>query len=290
MTFDEYQKLAQETDQNSGKSERELIIPLLGLAGETGTLLTEYKKLMRDGPAHAHFNEMVSEDLGDILWYVTNVASKCGLSLSRIAERNIEKTRKRFLEPESAVDLFDDDCKPEEQLPREFVYTLAYREVNGAPKVALLDRNGEKVGDALTDNAYEEDGYRFHDVFHFAYAAILGWSPITRGILKRKRKSDNAKDEVEDGGRAGVIEEGITASVFEYATRHNLFEGVTRVDWQLLLGIQRLTGNLEVRRRTAAEWEKAILIGFEVWRKVRQNNGGTVKGDLRKHSLEFVGK
>ena len=52
--------------------------------------------------------------------------------------------------------------------------------------------SGEKIGDELTDNAYKDDGYRFHDVFHSAYVAILGWSPVIRKLLKRKRKSKQA--------------------------------------------------------------------------------------------------
>ena len=35
--------------------------------------------------------------------------------------------------------------------------------------------NDVVIGDALTDNAHIDDGYRFHDIFHFAYAAVLGW-------------------------------------------------------------------------------------------------------------------
>ena len=42
----------------------------------------------------------------------------------------------------------------------------------------------------------------FHDVFHLAYAAVLGWSPTTRALLKIKRKSRPEIDENEDGARA----------------------------------------------------------------------------------------
>jgi hypothetical protein len=56
----------------------------------------------------------------------------------------------------------------------------------------------------MADNAYERAGYRFHDVFHLAFAAVLGWSPITRALLKRKRKSSPEVDEVEDRGRSAT--------------------------------------------------------------------------------------
>ena len=42
---------------------------------------------------------------------------------------------------------------------------------------------------------------RFHDIFHLSYAAILGWSPTVRALLRCKRKSDPRVDEVEDGGK-----------------------------------------------------------------------------------------
>jgi len=43
---------------------------LLGLAGEAGTLLSEYKKHLRDGDAHQLHKERVAEELGDLLWYL----------------------------------------------------------------------------------------------------------------------------------------------------------------------------------------------------------------------------
>ena len=71
--------------------------------------------------------------------------------------------------------------------------------------------------------------YRFHDVFHLAHAAKLGWSPVLRGkLLKRKqedspdrkRRSDEEVNEVEDGGRAVVTDEAVVAYVWGYAKRH----------------------------------------------------------------------
>ncbi len=61
---------------------------------------------------------------------------------------------------------------------------------------------GINIGDRLTDNRLEPDDYRFHDVFHLAYAAILGWSPVLRALFKVKRKSCPKIDENQDGARA----------------------------------------------------------------------------------------
>ena len=97
MNFAEYQSQALETDQTSTRrSEDAQLIPLLGLAGEAGGLLSEYKKWLRDGPSHLRFVDHVHEELGDILWYLSNVASKYGLELEEIASANLAKTRARF--------------------------------------------------------------------------------------------------------------------------------------------------------------------------------------------------
>ena len=77
MDFNSYQKDALCTDHVSTRDDAaSLIVPMLGLAGETGQLLSEYKKHLRDGEAHRLFKERVSEELGDLLWYMANVASK----------------------------------------------------------------------------------------------------------------------------------------------------------------------------------------------------------------------
>ena len=51
----------------------------------------------------------------------------------------------------------------------------------------FLRCNGINIGDRLTDNKLEKDDYRFHDVFQLANAAILGWSPVLRALLRVKR-------------------------------------------------------------------------------------------------------
>jgi len=268
LTFEDYQLTAQGTDQvplSSAESslarERALMVPLLGLAGESGSLLTEYKKWLREGDAYVLFKDQIAEELGDVLWYVTNLASKAGLTLEDVATRNLKKIHDRWRTTEEGG-LFGprllDELFPEpEQLPREFRVELREFVDGGRVRVAVTF-NGQRYGDPLTDNAYEDDGYRFHDVFHFAYAAVLGWSPITRRTLKRKRKSEPRVDEVDDGARAAVIEEGVSAIVFNHAATHSFFEGVDRVEYDLLVTIKALTAQLEVHRFALNEWERAI--------------------------------
>lgn len=140
----------------------------------------------------------------------------------------------------------------------------------------------------MPTRADDPDGYRFHDVFHLAYVAVLGWSPVIRKLMKRKRKDDPRIDEVQDGGRAQVIDEGIAALVFDYAKNHNWLEGVVDLDYQLLRTIKGITSFLEVSERSMGEWQRAILLGFAVWRRVLANGGGRLLVDLDSKELTYL--
>ena len=155
--------------------------------------------------------------------------------------------------------------------------------------IAITTIDGAKYGDPLTDNRYEDDGYRFHDICHLSYASVLGWSPTMRALMRRKRKSDPKVDEVEDGGRAIVIEEGISAMVFSYAERRNFLEGAEGVNYDLLRTIKDMTSHLEVSARTEGEWERAIMTGFDIWRQVKTKGSGRIHADLEHGTIELVG-
>ena len=290
MDFANYQKKAQRTDQVPEQKDSEdmlfLIIPMLGLVGETGELLSEYKKNLRDGEAHMLFNERVCEELGDLLWYIANVASKFDLTLDEIAIANLNKLEGRWVMDSNKPPYFDSNFPEDERLPRQLLVELGDIK-NTYPHRSIILVNGEQFGAELMDNNYLPDGYRFHDVFHFAYAAVLGWSPVTRRLLKRKRKSNSRVDEVEDGGRATVIEEAIAALSFEYAQRHKMLDGVNTLDFQLLRTIKYMTTRLEVSQCTTGEWEKAILLGFKVWRSINDNCGGKISIDMDNQRIDY---
>ncbi len=294
MELSHYQKEALKTDQATDNHDRSLMISLLGLTGEAGSLLTEFKKHLRDGKAYYLFTEKITEELGDVLWYIANIASRQNLDLSQIAKKNLEKTQARWLSQEEIIGpitlherLFDEKFSKKEQLPRHFRVEIREVKVDGANKVFVTWDEGQ-FGDKLTDNSYEDDGYRFHDVFHLAYAVILGWSPICRRFFGRKRKSHTQIDEVEDGGRAAVIDEAISALVFDHAKSYSFYDGANTVTYELLRTIKDITERLEVRRCSMHEWEHAILEGFRVWRKVKDNKGGVIVGNLISRTIEYI--
>lgn len=123
MNFSEYQERALRSDKTQTSpnisDDEARLIPLLGLAGEAGQLLSEYKKRLRDGPGHVQFVDRVAEELGDILWYVSNVATKYDLSLDVIAQQNLSKVSSLYhLQPPDAA--FDADRLASERFPRRF--------------------------------------------------------------------------------------------------------------------------------------------------------------------------
>jgi NTP pyrophosphatase (non-canonical NTP hydrolase) len=287
MQFNEYQEAAACTDKLKGKDNEALMVSLLGLAGETGSLLTLYKKLLRDGDAYQAVKESIGEELGDILWYVAAVARRAGLEMSEIARFNLQKTGDRWTQACALSSVSFDEGYPDgERLPRRFVAEFTDSGERSSCTMTLRI-DGKQVGNMLTDNSYENDGYRFHDVFHLSYATMLGWSPVVRANLKLKRKSIPKVDEVEDGGRAIAIEEGISALIFANAERHTFFDGVHTLDWSLLRTCHEMTQGLEVGVRSLYEWEQAILKGYAVWRQVLQHRGGQIACDMRHRTFEF---
>jgi NTP pyrophosphatase (non-canonical NTP hydrolase) len=123
VKLDEYQQKAAATDASEIAKNPDLSVPMLGLAGETGSLLTLYKKRLRDGDAFQVAEERLSEEIGDILWYLAAITRRFGLSLESIATANLEKTRSRWLSGEQQT-LFDVEMPAAEQLPRQFTATL----------------------------------------------------------------------------------------------------------------------------------------------------------------------
>lgn len=279
LTFDRYQEIAADTDLD--RDSADLLIPLLGLAGEIGQLAAEYKKRhRRGGESYIGFEEVLPIELGDILWYLATLARKSGRPLSEIAHLNLSKTRDRYVKTDGTLAYsFDDGFSDNQRFPRQFNATFATHDEGGLTKCRLTI-NHEQYGALIDDNAHYSDDYRFHDIFHIAHAAVLGWSPVLRALIEAKRRDDGDTDRVEDGARAWATEEAVTAMIFELARIWNYFDGSDTVDDSILRAAKAVTARLEVNAQPTSEWEAAILTGYAAWRHLREHGGGTVAVDL----------
>ncbi len=206
------------------------------------------------------------------------------LSFARVLRANIAKVRGRFVKADPrSLPTFDRRFPIDEQIPDHFEIHVVQR-ANGK---CYLRWNGVFLGDPLTDNIGDRDGYRFHDVFHFAHAAVLHWSPVFRALIKQKRKSDPEVDEAQDGGRAIVVEEGLTAWLFARAKMQNYLQDQERLSFDLLKTLQQFVAGYEVAQCPLHLWEDAILQGYDAFRKLRKAQQGIMIGDRAKRSLTY---
>ena len=361
MTLDDYQSKSFQTARIEWANPEAQHIPALGVIGELGSVASELKKIIRDGSAYTEGRKNLSEEFGDLLWYVAAVATRHQLRLGAIAAGStavptprvhsidhvyplvaavanlVGSARKHDLRPnpankrwlvecitealrcllfslrceklklgdvlkanlskgdskfgvgpgEAPAPCYDRKFKVYERLPR-LLHVQVLERNRGKGRVEVLLRcKGMNIGDRLTDNARSDDGYRYHDVFHFAHAAVLGWSPVLRSMLRCKRKSDPEIDETQDGARAAIVEEAIAHTVFQYAESHSLLRSLKHIDHGVLLLIQRMVKNLEIEKRPMHEWERAIFVGFEAFRSLKKHKGGWLTLDAEARSLTF---
>ncbi len=96
MNFDEYQDITDKTAiyPNRGKN---IVYPTLGLTGEAGDVAEKVKKIIRDKDSNIDTDtvELIKKELGDVLWYLSQVAMEFGLTLNDVAEGNVKKLRSR---------------------------------------------------------------------------------------------------------------------------------------------------------------------------------------------------
>ena len=97
MTFDEYQKAAHATSKNTSIGGDKLIYPVLGMGDEVGEVLGKVKKVYRDkdGSMEAQDKYAIAQELGDVLWYLSETSFQLGFDLSLVAALNIEKLADR---------------------------------------------------------------------------------------------------------------------------------------------------------------------------------------------------
>lgn len=244
---------------------------------ELGYMAAQLLKAEKDSPN-------VREKLIHFARLYLQAIQSTGLSFAKVVKGNLIKTLGRFTIPDKdSLPDFDAVFPEEEQLPRHFEIHITQRKSGQC----YLRWNGVFIGSPLTDNIRDPDGYRFHDVFHLAHAAILHWSPTFRALIKQKRKSDPVFDEAQDGGRAIVVEEGLTAWLYSYSKELDYFEGHDGVSFDALKTIQKFIQGYEVDKCPLKLWEDAIIQGYSVFRQVRKNNGGIVMGDRENRTISY---
>ena len=95
--FNAYQRESRKT-WSLIHTDHPIVYPTLGLANEAGEVAGKVKKIFRDkgGQISEEDRESLKHELGDVLWYLTQICTELGLSLDEVASANIEKLFSRL--------------------------------------------------------------------------------------------------------------------------------------------------------------------------------------------------
>ncbi len=297
LTFEEFQEIAWQTITEEIHSNEDALLARLIRKSANLMKYFSYGKLQEKDITSSHLERI----LGDILWYLTVFAKNNDINLNTVAQENYSKTVGRWkMEGSIPTKRLDSRDKPEERFPEKMSFVVMPK---GCESVEVLfeDQN-IFVGDPLDDNAYIEDGYRYHDAFHMAFAAILTWSPVLRKLLRLgkgellnsgknfHRFHSKEKANAEDGARARITEEAIAKIVHSYATEvdgERLLADKKVVSTEILDQIRIFTKHYEVHMVKQWEWEIAIIEACKIYVALRENGGGRVKLNLKERSILF---
>ena len=96
MELSEYQSRSRATAVYPDAGDN-LLYPTLGLCGEAGEVAEKIKKMVRDdaGVLTGERRAALAKELGDVLWYLAQLATEADLDLDVVAEANLEKLSSR---------------------------------------------------------------------------------------------------------------------------------------------------------------------------------------------------
>lgn len=96
-SFSTYQRESRKT-WNVIPTDHPIVYPTLGLANEAGEVAGKIKKIFRDkgGKITEEDRQALKYELGDVLWYLTQICTELGLSLEEVAATNLEKLFSRL--------------------------------------------------------------------------------------------------------------------------------------------------------------------------------------------------
>lgn len=296
LNFNEYQNIAWMTAASELRnSDDELLARLIKNASHLMRYIAN--KGLSDQDEKRNRLEVL---LGDVLWYIAVFAKKNSISLNDVAQSNYNKTVGRWRLAESKpTNRLDSRDSHEEKLPNEMSFLFKPTDKDHV-EIFFEDQN-IIIGDPLNDNIEVNDGYRYHDAFHMAFAAILTWSPVLRKLLRLGQGRDlnkgknfhrfrSIKDNTQDGARAQIVEEAIAKIVHSHAEDvdpERLLADKMVVGTEILDQIKVFTRNLEVHIVNQWEWEVAIIEACKIYALLKENNGGRVKLNLKDRNISF---
>ena len=98
MDFKEYQNASKKTDKGTIIKDSQIAYYALGLVDESGEVAGKIKKLYRDydGKLTEEYKKEIAKELGDVIWYLSQMCTKLDLNLEDVAQMNIDKLYSRL--------------------------------------------------------------------------------------------------------------------------------------------------------------------------------------------------
>lgn len=100
ISFDAYQIATSDTAIYPGANSAEfeaINYCLVGAAGEIGEIMNKWGKIIRDNASEINYEQRkdMSEEIGDVFWFLTRAADELGFSVEAILSKNLEKLQSR---------------------------------------------------------------------------------------------------------------------------------------------------------------------------------------------------
>lgn len=97
-SFNDYQRESRKTALYPDIGGHKIVYPLFGLMGEAGEISEKVKKIFRDkgGVFTDEDKIMIKKELGDVMWYIAQIAYELDIPLEEVATHNIEKLQSRM--------------------------------------------------------------------------------------------------------------------------------------------------------------------------------------------------
>ncbi len=196
----------------------------------------------------------------------------------------IQTDFERSLIGPTGVERGDKLVDQEDPLPIKFDLTLV---ANASDDSVAMFFDNRQIGLELQDQVHDSDDFRYHDVFHAVFAAVLGWSPVLRLLMGFRREGNFETLLIDDGNRAIIVEEAIVELVICTYRRYGKLDQSQLAN--LASNAMLLTAQLEVSSVSEQRWYDALSTGVSLWLEVKELSSCRLTIDRQKQSVSHLG-
>lgn len=114
MHIKEYSKLIKRTLHDLDSKRDNNLHMALGLTDEVGEVVKLFKKELAYGKPVD--KKELEEEMGDLMWFLVNMADINGIDMEDVMEKNVEKLKKRYSEKFTSEEALNRDTDNEQKV------------------------------------------------------------------------------------------------------------------------------------------------------------------------------